>query len=102
MSTCAPNQKVIIGDARLTLADATEPFDLIILDAYSSDNVPVHLLTREAMELPPPPPPPPPAETATIDVAEQGPLPCPLAPFKIAIRNGRNTSSPVCPRGNQA
>ena len=51
MPTCAPNQKVIIGDARLTLADATEPFDLIILDAYSSDNVPVHLLTREAMEL---------------------------------------------------
>src|SRR5208337_2031451 len=51
MPTCAPNQKVIIGDARLTLADATAPFDLIILDAYSSDNVPVHLLTREAMQL---------------------------------------------------
>jgi hypothetical protein len=51
MPTCAPDQKVIVGDARLTLADAKEPFDLIILDAYSSDNIPVHLLTREAMEL---------------------------------------------------
>lgn len=51
MPTCAPGQNIVIGDARLTLADAKEPFDLIILDAFSSDNVPVHLLTREAMEL---------------------------------------------------
>src|SRR5271170_6462053 len=51
MRTCAPNVNVVVGDARLTLADTTEPFDLIILDAYSSDNVPVHLLTREAMQL---------------------------------------------------
>jgi len=51
MPICAPDQKVVVGDARLTLADAKEPFDLIILDAYSSDNVPVHLLTREAMAL---------------------------------------------------
>ena len=39
------------GDARLTLADAPATFDLILLDAYSSDTVPVHLLTREAFEL---------------------------------------------------
>ena len=51
MPTCAPDQTIVIGDARLTLADAKDPFDLIILDAYSSDNVPVHLLTREAMAL---------------------------------------------------
>ena len=39
-----------MGDARLSLA--TGPvgrFDLLILDAFSSDSVPVHLLTREAM-----------------------------------------------------
>jgi hypothetical protein len=49
--TCAAGQKIISGDARLTLPDSPEAFDLIVLDAYSSDNVPVHLLTREAMEL---------------------------------------------------
>ena len=43
--------RIVLGDARLTLAKETQPFDAIILDAYSSDNVPVHLLTREAMEL---------------------------------------------------
>jgi hypothetical protein len=51
MPTCAPDIKVILGDARLTLTDAREPFDLMILDAYSSDNIPVHLLTQEAMQL---------------------------------------------------
>jgi hypothetical protein len=51
MPTCAAGQKVITGDARLTIADAPEPFDLILLDAYSSDTVPVHLLTQEAMSL---------------------------------------------------
>jgi spermidine synthase len=43
--------KVVVGDARLTLGDAREPLDLLVLDAYASDNVPVHLLTREAMRL---------------------------------------------------
>src|SRR6202142_4251238 len=33
MPTCAPDIKVIVGDARLTLTDASEPFDLMILDA---------------------------------------------------------------------
>jgi len=51
MPTCGRDLKIVIGDARLTLADEKAPFDLIILDAYSSDNVPVHLLTREAMAL---------------------------------------------------
>ena len=51
MPTCAPDIKVVVGDARLTLTDAHEPFDLMILDAYSSANIPIHLLTREAMRL---------------------------------------------------
>ena len=51
MATCGLDMRVIVGDARLTLTDAREPFDLLILDAYSSDNIPVHLLTREAMRL---------------------------------------------------
>jgi hypothetical protein len=41
-----------IGDARLTLANEPhQKFDLLILDAFSSDSVPVHLLTREALSL---------------------------------------------------
>ena len=51
MPTCGPDMQIIVGDARLTLTDVREPFDLMILDAYSSDNIPVHLLTREAMRL---------------------------------------------------
>jgi hypothetical protein len=43
---------VILGDARLMLAKAPDAhYDLLVLDAYGSDSVPVHLLTREAMQL---------------------------------------------------
>jgi hypothetical protein len=46
--------KVVLGDARLVLEDelartGSQHFDLIVLDAFSSDAIPVHLLTREAM-----------------------------------------------------
>jgi len=41
-----------VGDARISLArEAGARFDLLVLDAFSSDAVPVHLLTREAVEL---------------------------------------------------
>jgi spermidine synthase len=49
LSVCGPEAKVVLGDGRLTLADADSGFDLIVLDAFSSDSVPVHLLTREAL-----------------------------------------------------
>jgi hypothetical protein len=43
---------IVLGDARLELASATDAgFDLVVLDAYSSDVVPTHLLTREAFAL---------------------------------------------------
>jgi hypothetical protein len=48
MTACAPDAPVVLGDARLTLASAAGQFDLIVLDAFSSDAIPVHLLTREA------------------------------------------------------
>lgn len=42
--------RVVLGDARLSLAKAPKgAYDLILLDAFSSDAVPVHLLTREAL-----------------------------------------------------
>jgi hypothetical protein len=42
---------VVLGDARLTLADSADSFDLLVLDAFTSDSIPVHLLTREALAL---------------------------------------------------
>jgi hypothetical protein len=50
ISACAPDLPVVVGDARLTLAASTEKYDLIVLDAFSSDTIPAHLLTREAVE----------------------------------------------------
>jgi hypothetical protein len=43
---------VVLGDARLSLSAAADgAYQLIVLDAYSGDAVPVHLLTREALAL---------------------------------------------------
>jgi spermidine synthase len=49
LSECAPSAPVVLGDARLTLSSAPQQFDLIVLDAFSSDAIPTHLLTREAL-----------------------------------------------------
>ncbi len=44
--------RAVVGDARLGMQQALPgQFALIILDAFSSDSVPVHLLTREALQL---------------------------------------------------
>ncbi|HEX2593668.1 MAG TPA: fused MFS/spermidine synthase [Rhizomicrobium sp.] len=51
MATCATNAPVVLGDGRLTLHNARPGLDLLILDVFSSDSVPTHLLTREAFAL---------------------------------------------------
>ena len=44
--------EVALGDARRNLeADPPQQFDVLLLDAFSGDSVPVHLLTREAFEV---------------------------------------------------
>jgi SAM-dependent methyltransferase len=44
--------RVIIGDGRVGLtATAPETFDVVVVDAFSSDAIPVHLLTREFLEV---------------------------------------------------
>jgi len=49
---CAAKLEIAMGDARLTLEkEAPENFDVLAVDAFSSDAIPVHLLTREAMQL---------------------------------------------------
>ncbi len=46
---CAPAVEITLGDARLTLADVPKgTFDILALDAFSSDSIPLHLLTSEA------------------------------------------------------
>lgn len=48
----AAKPRIIVGDGRLSLeAQPDASFDLLVLDAFSSDAVPAHLLTREAMEM---------------------------------------------------
>jgi hypothetical protein len=51
MSECAPHVPVVLGDGRLTLQRAHSNIDLLLLDVYSSDSVPTHMLTREAFAL---------------------------------------------------
>jgi spermidine synthase len=49
---CSPGTKVVIGDARLSLSSApSHRYDLVVVDAFSSDTIPVHLVTREAIDL---------------------------------------------------
>jgi hypothetical protein len=54
LSYCTQNVpvEIVLGDARLRLADAAPAtFGLIVLDAFSSDAIPVHLMTAEALDL---------------------------------------------------
>jgi hypothetical protein len=49
---CPVQPEIVLGDARLTLArQPNRHFALLVLDAFSSDAIPVHLLTREALAL---------------------------------------------------
>jgi hypothetical protein len=47
---CPGRHSVVIGDGRLALARAG-PFGLVVIDAFNSDAIPVHLITRQAIEL---------------------------------------------------
>jgi len=43
---------VVLGDARLSLErERSQQFDMLVVDAFSGDSIPVHLLTREALKL---------------------------------------------------
>jgi hypothetical protein len=52
LADCKARHDVAMGDARLSLErEASENFDVLAVDAFSSDSIPVHLLTKEAMNL---------------------------------------------------
>lgn len=50
LSDCAGNTPIVIGDARLQIAQQPPArFDILVIDAFSSDAIPLHLLTKEAI-----------------------------------------------------
>ncbi len=52
MSKCARGAPTHVGDARVVLEAQTEiKYDILVVDAYSSDAVPVHLTTNEAIDM---------------------------------------------------
>lgn len=48
---CEAETDIVVGDGRTSLESGAGPFDLLALDAFSSDSIPVHLLTLEAIRL---------------------------------------------------
>ena len=50
LSDCAPAVPIVIGDARLQIEKLPPArFDMLVIDAFSSDAIPLHLLTSEAI-----------------------------------------------------
>ncbi|MBN1886487.1 MAG: fused MFS/spermidine synthase [Thermoflexales bacterium] len=56
LADCPAQVEVVPGDARMVLerelaAGETQRFDLLVVDAFSGDSIPVHLLTKEAFDI---------------------------------------------------
>lgn len=52
MRDCLPEKHVILGDARQKIRErANGRYGLIVMDAFNSDAIPTHLITKEAVEL---------------------------------------------------
>ncbi len=52
LSNCVNNYDIHVGDARLSLEKQGHlKFNMLVVDAFTSDSIPTHLLTREAIEL---------------------------------------------------
>jgi hypothetical protein len=52
LEMCAPQVRIVLGDARLSLQrQPANSLDVLAVDAFSSDSVPMHLLTREALQV---------------------------------------------------
>lgn len=52
LKDCTPKARIVVGDARLSMKkEANGAFDILVMDAFSSDSIPTHLMTREALSL---------------------------------------------------
>lgn len=52
LETCAPDARMVLGDGRLKLAEEKPgSFDVLVADAFSSNSLPMHLITEEAIKV---------------------------------------------------
>jgi hypothetical protein len=52
LANCQPKADIVVGDGRITVAKEPDgSFDLLLVDAFTSDAIPVHLMTAEALRL---------------------------------------------------
>lgn len=52
LADCAPDARIVVGDGRLRFArEPASAYDLIVIDTFSSDAIPAHMITREALTL---------------------------------------------------
>ncbi len=52
LSDCGSPYDIILGDGRLTINEKPDGnYDVLLVDAFSSDNIPVHIITQNAMEI---------------------------------------------------
>jgi SAM-dependent methyltransferase len=52
LSDCPAQVDIVLGDGRLSLErEASQGYDLLAIDAFSGDSIPMHLVTREAMAI---------------------------------------------------
>lgn len=52
LADCPAHVDIVLGDARLSMArEPSQRFDILVIDAFSGDSIPVHLLTREACQI---------------------------------------------------
>lgn len=52
LSDCGSPYEIVLGDARLRMTEQPGgKYGIIVMDAFSSDSIPIHLITREALEL---------------------------------------------------
>jgi SAM-dependent methyltransferase len=52
LKDCPANVAIVLGDARLVLEhEESQAFDVLVIDAFSGDAIPVHLLTKEAWQI---------------------------------------------------
>src|SRR5262249_18294196 len=51
LQRCGSHCDVVVGDGRLAIEADHSKYDLIVLDAFNSDSIPAHLISREAVRL---------------------------------------------------
>ena len=50
LADSAAETEIVLGDGRLSLERTEDVYDVLVLDAFSSDAIPIHLLTAEAVQ----------------------------------------------------